>query len=198
MAALLEKSGITFRWAHEINIQPRSESRQENAARLVTEKGKSMSVFGLRHNDHVWLEVFDEKSKTWFPADPAIGVVGLKEWIAARLVFTNRRKPQVPAVAEIVEDMIVPIAVFVSETRRGKPTENRSEYYLVESFDKFYKNKLKKLPAWQQWKTLDAELQPFALAAFKSETNLHEQAELIEQLAGTYEKLKTEAASQKR
>jgi len=83
--------------------------------------------------------------------------------------------------------MIVPIAVGVSETWCSKSTGHHSEYYLVESFDKFYKSKLKKLPSWHPWKTLDAELQPFALAAFKSGSNMHEQAKLIEQLAGTYE-----------
>lgn len=32
----------------------------------VAENGKEMSVFGLMHNDHVCLEMQNEKDKSWF------------------------------------------------------------------------------------------------------------------------------------
>lgn len=196
LALLLQKNNVSFRWIHEINIQPKSERRQEDAAKLVVQKGNSYSVFGFQHNDHVWLEVFDEKSNSWFPADPAVGVVGVNEWVAARMAFTARRQPQVPAVAKVVRDMIVPVVV-VFDRRTGKPLENRSEFYLIEGFNKFYRNKLNKLPSWNDWKMIDARFSPIASGALAGEANLHEQGKLIEQIALEYEKLKAEAVVQK-
>jgi hypothetical protein len=194
---LLQAVGIRSRWMAEINIQPRNERRQKTAAQKVVENGNRMSVFGLRHNDHRWLEVYDEKSKLWIPADPAVGVVGFQEWIAARMAFTERRKPQVPAVAEIVEEMLIPFTVVALESKRGKPVENRSEFYVVDGFNSFYGKKLEKLPSWNEWKTLDAKLSAFGSAAFAGDVNLHEHNNLIEQVAEAYEKLKTEALEHK-
>ena len=194
---LLQAVGIRSRWIAEINIQPRNERRQKTAAQKVSENGNRMSVFGLMHNDHRWLEVYDEKSKVWVPADPAVGVVGFQEWIAARMAFTDRRKPQVPAVAEIVEEMLIPFTVVALESKRGKPVENRSEFYVVDGFNSFYRNKLEKLPSWNNWKALDAKLSAFGSAAFAGDVNLHEHNNLIEQVAEAYEKLKAEAAEHK-
>jgi Transglutaminase-like superfamily len=197
LEVLLQAAGIRSRWVAEINIHPRSEQRQATAENKVAEFGKKMSVFGLMHNDHRWLEVYDEKSKSWIPADPAVGVVGTNEWIAARAAFQDRTKPVVPAVAKIVEDMIVPVAVVALESKHGKPVEDRSEFYLVDGLNKFYGQQLTKLPSWDEWKTLDAQLSPLAAAAFTGETNLHEHAKLIEQIARAYEKLRAEAVQNK-
>lgn len=197
LATLLTKNDIEFRWIHEVNIQPKSERRQESAAKLVSEKGNRYSVFGLQHNDHVWLEVYDEKSKSWIPADPAVGVVGIKEWIAARMAFTERKQPQVPAVAEVVKEMIVPVAVAVFDRKTGKPIENRSEFYIIGGFNEFYGRKLQKLQAWNEWKTIDAEISQKVYAAFGGEVNLHEYEKLIEQIAQAYENLKLEAAERR-
>jgi len=197
LATLLTKNDIQFRWIHEVNIQPKSERRQEGAAKLVLEKGNKYSVFGFQHNDHVWLEVYDEKSKSWIPADPAVGVVGVKEWIAARMVFTGRRQPQVPAVAEIVKEMLVPVAVAVFDRKTGKPIESRSEFYIIGSFNEFYSRKLQKLQSWNEWKTIDMEISQKVYAAFAGEINLHEHEKLIEQIAQAYEKLKVEATERR-
>ena len=197
LEVLLQAAGIRSRWVAEINIHPRSEQRQATAEKKVAESGNGMSVFGLMHNDHRWLEVYDEKSKSWIPADPAVGVVGTKEWIAARVAFQDRTEPAVPAVAKIVGNMIVPVVVVALGAKRGKPIENRSEFYLVDGLNKFYDGRLTKLPTWNEWKTLDAQLSPLAAAAFTGETNLHEHARLIEQLAQAYEKLRAEAVQHK-
>lgn len=194
LALLLTKNDITFRWIREVNIQPKSERRQGDAVKLISERGNKYSVFGFQHNDHVWLEVYDEKSKSWIPADPAVGVVGIKEWISARMAFTERRQPQVAEVARIVKEMLVPVAVGVYDKRTGKTLESRSEFYIIKGFNKFYGKKLQKLPSWNDWKTIDAELTPIIYAAFAGEVNLHEHKKLIEQIAQTYEKLKIEAA----
>jgi hypothetical protein len=198
LAALLKEGNIPFRWAAEINIQPQKPSRQENAARLIAERGKYYSVFGLMHNDHVWLEVLNEKNKTWFPADPAIGVVGLKEWLAARMAFEQRTKPIVPAVAEVVKDMLVPFVVVVKETRNGKPIENRSKYYVVDGFNSLYNNKLTKLSAWKEWQNAVEKISVFGERALSGEVNLHEYQKEIEQVWQSYEKLKQETASNKK
>lgn len=194
LAALLTEANIPFRWIHEINIQPRSEKRLADAAKLVAEKGNRHSVFGLMHNDHVWLEVRDEKNKSWFPADPAVGVVGIEEWISARMAFAERRKPIVPAVASIVEKMFVPIVVLAKETRSGKPVENRSEYYLIDGFNKFYKKKLSKMPDWKNWGENIKRFLPYGESVFTGGVNLHQHEKEIEQLWQIYEKLRDEAA----
>jgi hypothetical protein len=197
LAALLKEGNIPFRWAAEINIEPQKPSRQETAARLVTEKGNYYSVFGLMHNDHVWLEIQDEKDKTWFPADPAVGVVGLKEWTQARMAFEQRLIPTVPEVAEVVKEMLVPFVVVVKETRNGKPTENRSKYYLVDGFNSFYKNRLNKLAAWKDWANAVETVSPFAQGALSGEVNLHEHQKEIARVWDAYEKLRREAESKK-
>src|SRR5262249_36306919 len=107
---LLRPSDVQYRWVAEINLQPRSEERQATAAEKVRERGNSLSVFGLIHNDHRWLEVRDE-SGGWVPADPAVGVIGLKPWLMMRVDLGPRPAPVVPATAEITRDMIVPIAI---------------------------------------------------------------------------------------
>lgn len=193
LAAFFDSVGIRYRWVAEINIQAPSERRRRSAEQKVSESGNKMSVFGYMHNDHRWLEVYDENSRTWFPADPAIGVVGVNEWISARMAFNHRRQAQVPAVAEIVEQMVVPFAVVALDSKRGKPVENRSAFYVVEGFNNFYGKQLHKLPSWNEWKTVDARLAPIVATTFAGETNLHEQEKLIEEIAQAYEKLKAEA-----
>ena len=123
----------------EINIQPASDARQAAAEALIAKNGNRASIFGRRHNDHRWLEVYDDASTSWFPADPAVGVVAVRPWVAARLGLGNRPQPLVPAVAEIVKDMIVPFTIVT--TPKGKPgsaaVENRSEAYLIDDFKYF-------------------------------------------------------------
>jgi transglutaminase-like putative cysteine protease len=192
LAALLQAKGIRFRWIVEINVQARSPQRQETAAGLVTRQGNRMSVFGLDHNDHVWLEVHDETSKTWVPADPAVGVVGARAWVAARLAFADRPVSPVPAIAGITKTMLVPFAVVVSR-RGGATPEDRSKHYLVDEFDALYGGKLAALPSWPEWQEVVARLAPHAAAAFAGDANLHEQRQLIEQVGQVYEQLKQEA-----
>jgi len=197
LAAMLKEGDIPFRWAAEINIEPRRESRQEDAAKLVAERGNRYSVFGLMHNDHVWLEVKNEKDGSWFPADPAVGVVGLRDWLRARVAFDQRTKPVVPEVAEIVKDMLVPFVVVAKETRGGKPVENRSKYYLVDSFNSLYNGRLAKLPSWTAWTHVVEEISPLGEAAFNGEANLHEHQKQIESVWQDYEKLRQEARRSK-
>ena len=135
----------------EINIQPASESREANAERKIAAGGPRFSVFGARHNDHTWLEVFDPDSGRWFPADPAVGVVGLDRWIRARLALEQRTKPAVPAVVPIVEAMLEPFAVVVV----GDPRVDRDGDVFREQslgdFARLGRGKFSEVPQGFEW-----------------------------------------------
>jgi transglutaminase-like putative cysteine protease len=140
---LLDSMHVRSRWVREINVQPeQTPRRQKTAEEKVAEGGNSMSVFGLQHNDHAWLEVWDDAANAWFPADPAFGVVGLDEWLPARLAMDSRPKPRVAAVEPIAADMLVPFVVVAADSRRGPYVEDRTTYYLIDGFNKLYGGRL--------------------------------------------------------
>jgi hypothetical protein len=188
---LLEPAGIEYRWMAEINIQPVSEERQRNAEELAGQRGARASVFGRRHNDHRWLEILDASGE-WVPADPATGLVGTKAWERARVALGMRSASPVPAVADLMKDMVVPIAIF-TRAPDGSSTD-RSVHYLVDEFDRLYGGRARKLPSWPQWEGAVRRFSPLALQAFDGKTNLHEHADLIDELAATYASLQREAA----
>lgn len=188
---LLKPAGIRYRWVSEINIHPYTPRRQKTAEDMVAKNGNRMSVFGLRHNDHRWLEIYDDAAGQWVPADPSIGIAGVEAWIKFRMGLANRPQPQVPAVAQIVKDMIVPFAVIARPP--GGPAEDRSEFYLVQEFNRTYGGRLASLPAWRDWTASVRELSQSAAAAFRGDVNLHHSNEKIARLAETYEALQKQA-----
>ncbi len=192
LARLLEPAKIRYRWVAEINIHPVTPRRQETAARMVQERGPRMSVFGLQHNDHRWLEIYDESTGRWIPADPAIGVIGVENWIQFRMGLGRRPEPAVPAVKEIVKDMIVPFAVIVVG-QGEQQSESRSDFYLIDEFNGAYKGRLASLPAWQEWSKGVTQLSPLAAAAFEGRVNLHEHSDKIAALADAYQRLREQA-----
>ena len=193
---MLDSLGIRSRWMREINVQPgKTPQRQKTAEGLVTSKGLSYSVFGLQHNDHVWLEVWDGKS--WFPADPAYGVVGYDQWLPARLALADRPLPRVKAVVPIAADMRAPFVVLAQENRSGTFDEDRTTFYLVDEFARLYKGRLASLPAWNAWVAAVNEVSPHARAAFEGKENLHQQTERIAYLKLVYDSLTAEAAARK-
>lgn len=192
LARLLRPARVRYRWISEINIHPDSPRRQETAARMVREKGPRLSVFGLRHNDHRWLEIYDDALRRWVPADPSIGVVGIGPWIQLRMGLQERPVPAVPAVASITEQMIVPFAV-IALGEAGQEAEDRSEFYLIEEFNRAYGGRLTSLPAWKDWTRGVRELTPLAAGAFQGSVNLHEHAETIARLAEAYLALRQQA-----
>lgn len=193
LVRLLGPAGVQYRWVAEINIHPYTPRRQETAARMVAEKGNRASVFGLRHNDHRWLEIYDDTSKQWVPADPSVGVVGVRPWIAYRMALNDRPKPAVPEIAETVQDMIVPFAVVLLNNDRTATVENRSEHYLIEEFNRTYGGKLETLPSWKAWQDGVRMLSVRAADAFQGKVNLHESNDDIAHLATVYENLRQEA-----
>lgn len=188
LARLLDGAHIRYRFVREINLQPASDTRQANAAAKIASGGARFSVFGLRHNDHMWLEVFDTETNDWMPADPAVGVVGIDQWISARLAFDQRRQPAVAATVPIVQAMLAPFAVVSG-------TEDRSAHYLIDAFDRAYSGRLHSLQAWPRWCSAVRELGPLAMEAFTGDLNLHEHAASISEAAEAYDTLRQQAAT---
>jgi len=196
LRAFLDASGTRSRWVREINVQPQPTPRRQNdAAAMVTQRGLSYSVFGLQHNDHMWLEVWDDATKSWFPADPAYGVVGLNEWLPARLAMADRPKPRVAAVAPIAADMLVPFVVVAGEKRSGPFNDDRTDMYLIDGFNNLYGGRLTALPSWSKWVEAVHLLSPHARAAFDGKENLHSYNDDIAKLKKTYDDLSREASA---
>jgi len=66
---LLDSLHVRSRWVRAINVQPeQTPRRQKTAEEKVAESGNTMSVFGLQHNDHAWLEVWEDAAKAWVVA----------------------------------------------------------------------------------------------------------------------------------
>jgi hypothetical protein len=189
---LLRPAAIAYRWVAEINLQPASSEREANARELVKQKGLQMSVFGRRYNDHRWLEVLDERSNEWVPADPSAGLVGTQPWLLARVAFEERPPAPVPAAAESLAEMIVPLTIFVTKNKAGVRVD-RSQHYLVEELDRLYGGKAHTLPSWSTWVAAVQRFAPIAQRAFDDRIDLHQQPELIDDLATAYEALRKEA-----
>jgi len=182
--AAMKELNIPLRRVHDVHIRTASSERGERAHALVKEKGDTYSVFGRHHNDHVWLEVYDSSRKEWFPADPWSGLVGLDEWMAARVGFGSRSGPNPDAA-----DMIVPIAIFAADAD-GNFTINRTQHYLVDEFDREYDGKLHDLPEWKQWIARLDQLDDKVEGAFAGRINLQDYEAEIDSAAATYEHLR--------
>ena len=187
---LLNSLGIKAHKMKEINLQPDNERREKDAKRMITFRGNSFSVFGLRHNDHVWIEYYDEEQKNWQPADPTLNLIGFNQWLKARLGFSNR------VTHEIIksQDMIFPF--FVSRLLdTNSQYIHKTNYYLIENFDKIYLNKLSKLPSWKKWKKGIKKISEKSQKAFAGKLNLHEYNDELLKLKTIYLNLKKEFES---
>ncbi len=182
VVALLDELGVRTRRVRELNIQPENPGRQERAERRVVETGIGASVFGLRHNDHVWIEFWDEERSEWTPADPTLDLVGFDDWLRARVGFGAR-----PTHAILPSrDMLVPFAIFAVDGRSLTP---RTERYLIRGFDDLYGGRLSRLDAWHEWVRAVVAVQPAALGAFEGKVNLHKEADKILAVQKAYERL---------
>lgn len=189
LITFLEKVGIKGRWMAEVNIQPYSLERELSSKDVVKEVGNVASVFGLRHNDHRWLEVFSEEDQEWFPVDPTMNIIGIDDWVASRLGFTSRKNESILASL----DMIVPFTVIVIEDNiNRKPVMERTNYYLNEQFNKYYANHLSQFPQWMAWEESINRLTPLVIRSFQGEVNLHDYNIEIEQVEYAYQMLKSE------
>ena len=181
----LKKLNFRMRQVREINLHREDSSRGARARQIVAEKGKRYSVFGRRHNDHVWLEIYDSAAQEWFPADPSMGVVG-QEWLSARVGFGTRF-----TLNPISKDMVTPVSIFAVD-EEGNISIKRTHHYLVNGFSDLYQDKLRVLPSWKTWvRQIDA-LEDKSLGAFHGQLNLQHYETLFDDLAITYENLKKE------
>jgi hypothetical protein len=183
--ALLDELGVKNRRVREINIQPDSLEREKDADELIAKNGPSASIFGLHHNDHVWVEYWEEQHQEWAPADPTLSLVGYDQWIKARVGFGERITSDViPS-----HDMIVPIAIFaLTPGPQGSTREYRGDRYPVTGFAAVIPAAARS-PAWAQWKSEILAFQPKAKAAFEGVHNLHEDTHAIAALRATYQSL---------
>jgi hypothetical protein len=193
--ALLKELNLTYRPIAEINIHKLSEERGQTAAQKVKEGGNRMSVFGRQHNDHRWVEIYDENTKEWVPADPTMNLIGFEQWLKARAWFGERHTIN----DEFSSDMIAPVAIFVVHNdNKSQMVENRTLYYMGTQLDALYNNQLSKLPSWNKWINGLETLSAVAKKAFAGEENLHNYNDQIAALAGLYAKLKEEYLAAKK
>ena len=187
--ALLKELNLIYRPIAEINIHKLSERRGQTANEKVKTNGNKMSVFGKQHNDHRWVEIFDEKTNEWIPADPTMGIIGFDQWLKARAWFGERHTIN----DEFSSDMIVPFAIYVvNNDNKSLMEENRTNYYMITKLDALYNNQLSKLSSWNKWIDGLKTLSIAAKKAFEGKENLHKYADKITDLAIIYQNLKQE------
>lgn len=185
--ALLAPAGVATRQVREINIQPPNPDRQQTAAEMVVERGPSASVFGLRHNDHVWIEFEDVAAGEWRPADPTIHLVDFEQWVTARMGFGVRPRHDVIPYG----DMLFPIALAATTPDRHV-IASRSRRYLIDAFGAYVPG-VAASPHWTRWTELIATADPLALGAIEGRHNLHEDGALMDALTAIYEALRADA-----
>lgn len=185
---IVKAMDIKTRSIAEINLSKFHPERQQQAEQLVKEKGVRYSLFGARHNDHRWLEVYDVSSGKWLPVDPTMNVIGVEQWVKARLGFGKR----VTIDPVISDDMIAPFAIFVAGDKKERMAENLSVYYMVEQFDRVYDNELSRLPSWNKWVASITSLSERSKLAFENKENLHLYNKQIAELDAIYQNLKSE------
>jgi hypothetical protein len=187
--ALLKESGIRHRPIAEINLHKTTDERGVTAAQKVKESGFRMSVFGRQHNDHRWVEIYDERTADWIPADPTMGIIGFDQWLKARAWFGERHTIN----DQFSDDMLAPFAIFVANPQNtGEMTEDRTSRYMVKELDALYGGALSKLPSWDKWVKGIASLNKPALNAFANKENLHDHVDAIAALVIVYNNLRDE------
>jgi transglutaminase superfamily protein len=193
--ALLKELNLNYRPIAEINIHVYSEERGKTADEKIKQSGNRMSVFGKQHNDHRWVEIYDDKTGEWVPADPTMNIIGFDQWLKARAWFGERHTIN----DEFSGDMIAPFAIFVvNNNNKSLMEENRTLYYMVTKLDQLYGGQLSKLPSWSKWVSGLQNLSVAAKKAFEGEENLHNYTDQISELANVYQNLKKEYLATRR
>lgn len=186
---LLKDLNINYRPIAEINIHVYSDEREQTSEQKIKESGNRMSVFGRQHNDHRWVEIFNDKTNEWIPADPTMNLIGYDNWLKGRVWFGERNTMN----AEFNKEMIVPFAIFVvNKSNKNEMEENRSLFYLSTKLDSLYDHKLSKLPSWTKWIDGIKKLSAAAKNAFEGNENLHNYTGQISELAKIYQSLRQE------
>ncbi|MEQ9230276.1 MAG: transglutaminase domain-containing protein [Cyclobacteriaceae bacterium] len=164
---LLQLLNLKMRKIKEINLHVSSDERQKNAKRKIEEHGNKSSVFGRIHNDHVWLEVYDQQSEIWCPLDPSLGLVGINQWIEGRAALLDR-----VSIDPASNDMIIPIGIF--SIAEGEIDQNLTQKYVVNEWNKYYSGRLEKLEAWDDWSSQISHISSICQESFSGSINLHD------------------------
>ncbi len=187
--ALINELGIRYRAIAEIQLYTPSETRNQTSENKIKEGGNTMSVFGYQHNDHRWVEVYDDTNAEWIPVDPTMNLIGMEQWLKARAWFGERHTIN----DDISQSMIAPFGIFVvSGTNKSVMDEDRTSYYMVSALNTLYNNRLSKLASWNEWVSSLQTLSPLVKGAFEGKVNLHDHAEQIDQFRIIYGRLKNE------
>lgn len=179
-----EKANIKRRKVKEINVHVKSDRRQSDAEKRIAERGNTASVFGYMHNDHVWIEIYDEKNKKWIPVDPTMNIFGTQQWIESRLAFERSE-----TISPYSKDMIFPIGIYAIDSE-SEEFIDRSQHYIVDEFKGYYEEGFDKKPEWGVWEKQTMVLSRLGLKAFKGSYNLHDSASELEAVLSTFQALK--------
>ena len=187
--ALINELGLRYRAIAEIQLYAPSETREQTSENKIKEGGNKMSVFGYQHNDHRWVEVYDDTNAQWIPVDPTMNLMGMEQWLKARAWFGERHTLN----DDISKSMIAPFGIFVvNRSNKSIMDEDRTSYYMVSALNALYNDRLSKLPSWNEWVNSLQTLSPLAKDAFEGKVNLHDHAKEIEEFRIAYETLKKE------
>jgi hypothetical protein len=180
---VLNYIGIKTRWVLEINSQPESMERQSFSKNLVEKDGDFYSIFGWNHNDHRWLEYYNNNVRQWEPIDTAFGVLGLNHWLKMRLSFNPESIP--------TSQKIIPFCIAALDSNSAI-SEVLSNFYLIDQFDKHYNGVLSRTTVWKEWEILINQLTNLGIATYRSQNNLHKHQDAIKKFTNLYSKLKQE------
>jgi len=187
--ALINELGLRYRAIAEIQLYAPSEKREQTSENKIKESGNKMSVFGYQHNDHRWVEVYDDTNAQWIPVDPTMNLIGMEQWLKARAWFGERHTLN----EDISKSMIAPFGIFVvNRSNKSIMDEDRTSYYMVSALNTLYNDRLSKLASWKEWVNSLQALSPLAKDAFEGKVNLHDHAKEIEEFRIVYERLKKE------
>jgi hypothetical protein len=182
-AAALTSINIPSRWVLEVNSHPESLERQKNAEELIQSVGYKASLFGFMHNDHRFLEFYDEKSQQWVPADSSFGVFGMEEWITKRLGFSRDSIPS--------QESIIPLFIAVLDDEKHIEMIS-NEAYLRTAFSRYSYIPLHDLDAW--YEHLE-KLQDLFANAYNAKINMHTHTDKINAAVQAFKQLQEKSSS---
>ncbi|MFJ1105490.1 transglutaminase-like domain-containing protein [Bacillus sp. GX] len=180
---VLTHIGIETRWILEINSHSESMERQNFSLNLIEKHGDFYSIFGWNHNDHRWLEYYNNNLKQWIPIDTAFGVLNINHWLEKRMSFTRESIP--------TTQQIIPFCI-VALSKKRDVSEVLSNFYLIDQFDKFYNGMLSETTVWEEWKLVINKLTEVGIETYSGRSNLHKYQNEIKRFTNLYLKLKQE------
>lgn len=131
---MARSAGLETRLVREVNVQPIDERRDTDARKAGS------CLFGLQHNDHLWLEFMNDDD--WIPVDPSLGIIGNEQWVRTRLIEGR----------ESAYGMVAPfaIAAYRMQSTGDIFCVDRTEHYLANLFPSIA-SEVRENPFWLLW-----------------------------------------------